>query len=134
LEEEEIEELVAELRTLLDTNGFGWAREEAESSVDPAWQPRQLARALVAAAETVTVGLAQAELSTTEIFGKEVEFKPDEGAEPDGDALVVDGGAEFSQRAPVDRLRGPQRRQVLENLNDLSASFKELRERLDGRV
>lgn len=132
MEDEEVEELITELRALLDINGFGWAREEAESSVDSAWHPRRLARALVVAAEAVTIDLAEAELAMTRIFGTEVDFKPDEGADPDGDALVADGPDGFPHRAPVDRLRGTERRQMLENLAVLRASFEELKVRLDG--
>lgn len=132
MEDAEIEELIAELRSLLNTNGFGWAREEAESSVNPAWHPRWLARALLVAAESVTIDLADAELAMTQILGTEVDFKLDDGAAPDGDEFVAHGSADFPHRSPVDRLRGPQRRQTLENLTALRASFEELKERLDG--
>lgn len=134
MEDQEVEQLIAELRILLDTNGFGWAREEAESSLDPAWPSRWLARALIVAAETVTVDLALAELAMIKTFDTEVEFKPDDTAGPDGDTFVVDGSAAFAQRPPPDRLRGPQRRQALEGVASVRRSFEELKARLDVRA
>lgn len=132
MEDLEIEDLIAELRALLDTNGFDWARAEAEASVDPAWHPRWLAHALIVAAEDVTVNLARVELAMIKTFGQEVEFKPDEGAAPDNDGFNTDGAADYSRRMAVDRLRGIERSEMLDYLSALQSSFQELKGRLDG--
>lgn len=133
MEELEIEDLIAQLRALLDANGFDWARAEAEASVDPTWHPRWLANALIVAAEDVTVNLARAELAMIATFGGEVEFKPDEGAAPDDDGFNTDGAADYLRRATVDRLRGIERFEMLDHLSALQASFQELKGRLDGQ-
>ncbi len=134
MEDEEVEELISQLREMMDANGFAWARDEAEAVVEPHWQRRWLARALLQAAQSVTVDLAEAELSMFNTFEAEVEFEPDDTAAPDGDVLATDVG---DARQTVDqpkRLRGQQRRQMAEQLAGLRGYFGELRGRLDGLV
>ena len=131
MDDDEIEELIAALRSLLDANGFGWAREQAESVVDPRWHRRWLATALLNAAENVTVDLAEVELSMLDAFGyNDVRFERDDGAEPDGDFIAPD-----ERRATMgggERLRGTQRRGALQELAGMRHAFEMLRERLDG--
>lgn len=131
MEELEIEELIGQLRALFDDNGFNWARAEAEASVDPTWHPRWLAHALIVAAEDVTVNLARTELAMIATFGREVEFKPDEAANPGNDGFNTDGVADYSRGAMVGRLREDERVMMLGNLSELQASFQELKGRLD---
>lgn len=134
MEDEEVEELVSQLREMMDANGFAWAREEAEAVVEPHWQRRWLARALLDAAQSVTVDLAEAELSMFKTFDAEVEFEPDDGAAPDGDVLAADSEDARQAVDKPERLRGQQRRQAVEQLAGLRAHFDELRGRLDDLV
>jgi hypothetical protein len=134
VDKDEIEDLINQLRELLDANGFGWVREQAEASVDPSWHPRWLALALIGASEAVTVDLAKAELFTTEILGGEAEFKPDDGADQDDASSEGDDVANVPRRAAIDRLRGPQRREAVQALAGLSGTFNELRALLNGQL
>lgn len=133
MDDEEIEQLIDKLRALLDEHGFGWAREQAEGALDPAWHRRRLARALIDAAEVVTVDLAEAEIAMLDRFGTDdIYFKPDDEAEPDGEVFVDDERTPTSVK--IERLRGPQRRGILKNLASQRHVFQELRGQLDGIV
>jgi hypothetical protein len=134
MEDEEVEELISQLRNMMDSNGFAWARDEAEAIVEPHWERRWLARALLDAAQSVTVDLAEAELSTFKTFDAEVEFEPDDGAAPDGDVLAADSEVARQAVDQPERLRGQQRRQTVEQLAGLRGYLNELRGRLDGLV
>jgi GNAT superfamily N-acetyltransferase len=134
MEEGEVEELISLLREMMDANGFAWAREEAEAAVEPRWQRRWLARALLDAAQSVTVDLAEAELSMFKTFGAEVQFERDDGAVPDGEIVAADLEDARQATDQPERLSGQQRRQTVEKLADLRGYFDELRERLDGIV
>lgn len=134
MEEGEVEELISQLREMMDANGFAWAREEAEVAVEPHWQRRWLARALLDAAQSVTVDLAEAELSMFKTFDAEVQFERDDGAVPDGEIVAADLEDARQATDQLERLSGQQRRQTVEKLADLRGYFDELRERLDGIV
>jgi hypothetical protein len=134
MDDEEVEELISQLREMMDAKGFAWARDEAEAVVEPHWQRRWLARALLDAAQSVTVDLAEAELSMFKTFDAEVEFEPDDGAAPDGDVLVADSEDVRQAVGQPERLRGQQRRHTVEQLAKLRGHFDELRGRLDGLV
>jgi hypothetical protein len=130
MDDDEIEQLIAELRILLNTNGFGWAREQAEAALDPSWHRRWLARALVDAAENVTVYLARMELTVRDSFETEdISFEPDNDPDPDGYIFGPDERSLASEEE-VDRLRDPQRREALEELVGNRDVFKQLRDQL----
>ncbi|QIR84908.1 hypothetical protein [Paracoccus sp. AK26] len=129
MEDDEIENLIVGLRTLLDDNGFGWAREQAEAALDPGWQRRWLARALLDAAESVTVDLAQAELAMLETLGTdEVDFEPDGSVDVDG-AIVV-AAERGSASEMIDQPRGALRRKTIQELASKRYAFQMLREQL----
>tara|TARA_R110002124_G_scaffold16882_7_gene71441 strand:- start:7886 stop:8287 length:402 start_codon:yes stop_codon:yes gene_type:complete len=128
--DDEIEELIAAVSSLLDANGFGWAREQAEAGLDPRWHRRWLARALIDASESVTVDLAQAELDVLSTFGADdVHFKPDDGADPDGDAFVTSESTQVAKT--IETLNGPERRETLQRLAGMRLEFQILREQLN---
>lgn len=132
MNDEQIEQLIADLREMLFRKGFGWAAVEAEDSLHPMVQPRTRALALITAAELVTVDLAEVELAVDDIFGGEgISFKPDDTERVDGeeastqvDRKVLDVGS-----LP---LAGPQRRGVLAGLAADRKVFTALRSHLDG--
>lgn len=132
MEEGEVEELISQLREMMDANGFDWARQEAEAAVEPHWQRSWLARALLDAAQSATIDLAEAELSMFETFRIEVEFERDDDAAPDGEVVAADLEDARQATDQSERLRGQRRRQTVEKLAGLRGSFDELRERLDG--
>jgi hypothetical protein len=126
MDDREIDALIAELRRMLDEDGFGWAREQAEGALPPATPPRSMALALIAAAESVTVDLARSELAMLDSFGtEEIHFRPDLGADPDGDGPVPP--------APSDRLRGAERQAALRILAEQGEAFARLRRQVDER-
>lgn len=139
MEDEEVERLIAELREALRQTGFGWAAEQAEAALPADAPARIVAHALVNAAETVTVDLAQAEIASVRQLGvEEIVFKVDPGADgggfdADGD---IDGRALDGSRATAADegigLRGQQRRAALEVMPDYARDFAILRERLNG--
>lgn len=132
MDDEEIEQLIADLRELLFRKGFGWAAVDAEDSLNPVVAPRTRALALISAAEVVTVDLADVELAVDDIFGGEgIRFKPDDTERDDGEEALT----------PTDRkaldvgslpLSGPQRRAMLADLAANRKVFTALRSRLDG--
>ncbi len=130
MDDEDLERMVADLRAMLVENGFGWAAEQAEQGLPPEASMRSVALALIQATESVTVDLAQAELAALEGLGVEdIDFKPPPEEATEADAprartIIPEAGA--------DRLRGPSRRKVLEDLANRRAIFDELRENLDG--
>lgn len=134
MDDEEIEQLITELRELLFRKGFGWAAVEAEESLYTTVTPRTRALALINAAEIVTVDLAAMEITADDILGGGgVHFKPDEaGRDNDEDAF------ELRDRRTVDLkeepLSGPRRRAVLADLSARREVFIVLRSRLDGLV
>lgn len=131
MDDEEIEGLIAALRGMLDENGFSWARQQAEAALDPGWHRRWLARALLDAAENVTVDLAQVELAVLSGLGTDdVGLKPDDGADPDGDTFVPEERSEFTER--IDIRRGPERRETLHRLAGMRDEFEMLRAQLNG--
>ncbi|MCC5967191.1 MAG: hypothetical protein JJU24_13760 [Natronohydrobacter sp.] len=134
MDDEEIAQLIADLRELLFRKGFGWAAVEAEDSLDPMVAPRTRALALIAAAEIVTVELADVELAAVDIFGGEgIRFKPDDADAADGDKALA-----ARDRKALDvgslSLSGPQRHEVLAGLVAYRKVFTALRRRLDGLV
>lgn len=131
MSDDEIERLVAELRTMLVQNGFGWAAEQAEQCLPPEASPAYLARALIQAAESVTVDLADAEITMLKVLGVgDVDFKPDLDS-------TVDGGGAVQRRdgfslAGIERLHGSQRLMALEDLAGQREAFDKLRAGFDG--
>ena len=134
MDDEEIEQLISDLRQLLFRKGFAWAAIEAEDSLNSMVAPRLRALALIAAAESVTVDLAAIELAADDAFGGGgIRFEPDETERPDGeeplglrDRATLDDGPLL----PSD----PQRREVLGELAALREVFAALRGHLDGLV
>lgn len=134
MDDEEIEQLIADLRELLFRKGFGWAAVEADDSLNPMVAPRTRALALITAAEIVTVDLADVELAADDIFGGEgIRFKPDDVEPADGEEALT-----ARDRKALDvgslSLSGPQRREVLTGLAAHRQVFTALRSRLDGLV
>lgn len=132
MDDEDIRQLIAKLRTMLLANGFGWLVDEVEAELYPTVAPRTRALALIDAAEGVTVDLADAELRTLEILEVEsIEFKPDEEDQPDRD--VPAGQASRGDASADDELlHGAERRAKLERLAEQRFAFRALRRRLDG--
>ncbi len=133
MEDQEIDGLIAVLRAMMARNGFGWAADEAEAGLYATAGRRARARALIDAAEGVTVDLAEVEIRMLDRLGaEEVLFKPDpdagDGERPSG-PLEEDGDFALGDR---DRLRGQRRRAALAQLASQRAMFEELRGRLDG--
>ena len=128
MDEDEIEGLTTELRTLLDENGFGWMRQQGEAALDPSWHPRWLALALLDAAENVTVDLANAELAIMDAFGTdEIRFEPGEAEDFDSEITGMGERSATTEQA-LEQLHGPQRRGTLEELADTREAFQRLRE------
>lgn len=134
MEDDEIERLIAELREMLHQAGFGWAEEQAQAALSPASPAHIVAHALIDAAETVTVDLAQAEIaSLRELRVEEIVFRVDPDADGDSydgerivdelKAIIGDGGS---------WLRGQERRAALEVMSGYAHVFAELRVRLNG--
>ncbi len=134
MDDEEIEQLIADLRELLFRKGFGWAAVEAEESLNPMVAARTRALALITTAEIVTVDLADVELAADDILGGEgIHFRPDDTEQADGEEVLT----------PTDRkaldfgslpLYGPQRRKALKDVAARRHVFTALRTRLDGLV
>lgn len=134
MDNEEIEQLIADLRELLFRKGFGWATVEAEDSLNPMVAPRTRALALISAAEVVTVDLAGVELAADGVFGGEgIRFKPDDTEWVDGEDALTRTDRKASDVGLLP-LSGPQRREVLEGLAANRQVFTALRSRLDGLV
>lgn len=135
MDEEEIIRLISELRSMLQDMGFGWAAEQAEANLPRAAAIREVARALIDAAEAVTVDLAQAELYSMRLLKvDEIVFMPDSDADADvegRDLVVIKENIGLDE---IDRVRGPQRRATLDLMPGYEPAFKALRERLDGLV
>ncbi|HUD92204.1 hypothetical protein [Sphingobium sp.] len=133
MDEEEVEGLIAELRAMLRGMGFDWAAEQAEAGIHPATASRAVARALIDAAEAVTVDLAQAELATMQLLKvDEIVFMP--GPDADGDARDLVETKESIGLDQNDRVRGQQRRAALDIVSGYAPTFAALRGRLDGLV
>ncbi|GEM_PF-2685156 len=134
MDDEEIEQLISELRELLFRRGFGWAAVDAEESLYPTVTRRTRALALISAVEYVTVDLAAVEMRVSDVFGGEdVRFKPDEAYSDDGgEALDLTGRrtADFE----AEPISGPQRRAALADLSARRQAFTILRSRLDGLI
>lgn len=132
MNDEEIEQLIADLREMLFRKGFGWAAVEAEDSLNPMVAPRTRALALITAAEVVTVDLADVELAADDIFGGEgISFKPDDTDRVDGEEAPTQADRKVLGVGSLP-LAGPQRRGVLADLAANRKVFTALRSRLDG--
>lgn len=134
MEDDEVERLIAELREMLRKKGFGWAEEQALAALQPASPAHMVAHALIDAAETVTVDLAQAEIASLREIGVEdivFEVDPDADGDSDGSGRVLDESKTIS----VDEgnwLRGQERKAALEVMSGYAHVFAELRVRLNG--
>lgn len=134
MDDEEIEQLIADLRVLLFRKGFGWAAVEAEDSLNPMVAPRTRALALITAAEIVTVDLADVELAAHDIFGDEgIRFKPDDTEGADGEEPLSPRDPKALDAGSIP-LSGPQRREHLADLAAYRQVINSLRNRLDGLV
>lgn len=133
MEDDEIERLIAELRETLHQTGFGWAEEQAQAALPPASPVHKVARALINAAETVTVELARAELASMRgLKVEEIVFKVDSDADGDSDRSVR--GIDESKMISVDegnRLSGQERKAALKKILGSKRVFRELRLRLN---
>lgn len=134
MNDEEIEQLIADLRELLFRKGFGWAAVEAEDSLNPMVAPRTRALALITAAEIVTVDLADVELAADDILGGEgIRFKPDDTERADDEEVLTPRDRKALDFGSLP-LSGPQRREALKDLAAHRHVFTALRSRLDGLV
>lgn len=134
MDDEEIEQLIVDLRQLLFRKGFAWAAIEAEDSLNSMVAPRTRALALIAAAETVTVDLADAELAANDVFGGGgIRFEPDDTERPDGEEPLSLRDREALNVGPLPP-SGSQRREVLVELAAHREAFASLRSHLDGLV
>lgn len=132
MNDEEIEQLIADLRELLFSKGFGWAAVEAEDSLNPIVAPRTRALALITAAEVATVDLADVELAADGYFGGEgMSFKADDTERFDGEEALTSTDRKVLDIGSLP-LSGPQRRGVLADLAATRKVFDVLRSRLDG--
>ncbi|WP_417273896.1 hypothetical protein [Celeribacter halophilus] len=134
MDDEEIEQLIGDLRQLLFRKGFAWAAIEAEDSLNSMVAPRTRALVLIAAAQSVTVDLANTELAANDAFGGGgIRFEPDDTERPDGEEPL---GLRDREALDVGRLppSGPQRREVLLELAAHREVFAALRSHLDGLV
>lgn len=134
MDDEEIEQLIADLRELLFRKGFGWAAVEAEASFNSMVAPRTRALALITAAEIVTVDLADIELSIGDsFFGRGIHFEPDDMDRPDDEeALSLRDRKAFDVESYLSS--GPERRRALSELAAHRQVFDLLRSHLDGAV
>ena len=132
MDDEEIEQLIADLRELLFRKGFGWAAVEAEDSLNSMVASRARALALITAAEIVTVDLADVELAVDATFrGGEIHFEPDDTDRPDDEeALSLRDRKAFDVESYPPS--GPERREVLSELAAHRQVFNLLRSHLDG--
>jgi hypothetical protein len=134
MDEEEIERLIADLRTMLIVRGFGWAAAQAEMGVFSDANRYWVAQALIDAAESVTVDLAEVEIRMLDrLEVEDVEFKPDDDDDSDSDIGSVPPRHE-SRDDPLgltENLRGEERRAVLQDLATRRSVFIELRRLLD---
>lgn len=134
MDDEEIEQLIADLRELLFRKGFGWAAVEAEDSLNPMVAPRTRALALITAAEIVTVDLAAVEMAADDILGGEgIRFELEDTEQADGEEALAmrDRRVVGVEALP---LFGPRRRAVLADLAARRQVFTDVRDRLDGLV
>jgi hypothetical protein len=129
MDDEEIEQIIAKFRNLLNSHGFGWAREQAEATHDTTRDRCELAHSLLNAAETVTVHLAEMELSMLGAFRGEVDFEADGKGYLDADEIEAPESSE--ERRKFDRVRGSQRRELLNELSEKRAAFQKLRDLID---
>lgn len=136
MDEEDIRSLIIMLRAMMAEAGFGWAVDQAEACLPIDASLHWRARALIDAAEAVTVGLAEAEISAQQSLGVgEITFTPDVGGAIDGDGVGDDAGPRLGPRVLVDEgaddQTGRQRTSVLTDLAGQHATFRELRNLLD---
>ena len=132
MENEEILQLITELRRKLVDNGFGWVVDEAEAELYATVELRTRALALIDAAESVTVNIADVELRTLDVLDVEnVDFQRDEVDPTEGDVGMEQPFA-VEIISGTDGLRGAQRREALELLAEQRLAFTSLRRRLDG--
>lgn len=134
MDDEEIEQLIADLRELLFRKGFGWAAIEAEDSLNSMVAPRTRALTLITAAESVTVDLADVELAADDVFGGGgIRFEPDDTERLDGEEPLSLRDREALDVGPLPP-SGPQRREVMVELAAYREVFASLRGHLDGLV
>lgn len=129
MDEEEIEILIDKFRNLLNSHGFGWACEQAEAAHRPLQDRRALALSLLNAAETVTVHLAEMEISMLDTFGGEVNFEADDKGYPDPEEIKAPESSD--QRRTFDRMPSIRRREFLNELVRKRATFQKLRNLID---
>lgn len=132
MDNEEIQQLITELRRMLVENGFSWIANEAEADLAPIVAPRTRALALIDAVEGATTQLAEIEISALDVLNVEdIHFEADEERFPDGRELLGDA-MEGAASSIADQIRGARRRARLELLAEKGATFKMLRGRLNG--
>lgn len=135
MDDEQIEQLIRELRAMLLEAGFGWAVDQAQAGLFPFADRYWTARSLIDAAEAVTIELADAEIRTLDILGVEdVHFKPDVDEDDVGDVPLGVRATSESMYRSTERISGPQRRARLDELAAQRTVFTELRRQLDGDV
>lgn len=142
MDDREIERLIADLREMMTKAGFGWAVEQAELGVAHNGTQVERAKALIDAAEGVTVDLAAVELRALDgLSVEDIRFESDDlDADGDADADAVDDSGDRAltegiRRVPpgeIERPEGLARRVLLRELAGQRMVFGELRSSLDG--
>lgn len=134
MDDKEIEQLIVDLQQLLFRMGFAWAAIEAEDSLYSIVAPRTRALALIAAAESVTVDLADTELAANVLFGsEEISFEADDTEQPDGEESLGLREREALDVGPLPP-SGLQRREMLLELAAHRDVFSVTRSYLNGPV
>jgi hypothetical protein len=136
MDDREIERLIADLREMMTKAGFGWAVEQAELGVAHNGTQVERAKALIDAAEGVTVDLAAVELRALDgLSVGDIRFESDDldadAVDDSGDRALTDG----IRRVPPDEIERPEglaRRVLLSELAGQRMVFDELRSSLDG--
>ena len=136
MNDEEVTRLTDDLRSMLEETGFGWLAAQAGAALPRGATDREIARALIDAAEAATVDLAHAELiSIRTLQVDQIVYNPD----PDAEGYREDR-SEFRQAKESsavddnDRARGQLRLATLERMTEYTDSFVSLRAELDDLV
>lgn len=133
MDDEDIRRLIVDLRAMMAETGFGWAVDQAEACLPIDTHPYWRARALIDAAEAVTVDLAEAEIRATQSLEvREITFALDVADGDDGDGAGDGAGPRLGQRGlTAEQGDGWQRAGVLAELASQRGKFRELRDLLD---
>ena len=120
---EEIEQIIIELRKMLNDNGFDWIVADVDAAEWTEADSLHQALALIKGVESVMVGLAKVEnAAIKQLKVEEIIFKPDTDLD-DGSTLAS---------SSVERIHGQQRRDIIVQLIDSGDLLRELRDQISG--